>query len=89
MAKERMVTRRVIESKTYDVYKVDGTQLVLIDTIEEKGKISEKELAKTYGVEKVVLVFKEEKKAVYGVPVSVFMEHAVKIEDTDTEQENN
>jgi ribosome-binding protein aMBF1 (putative translation factor) len=86
MAKERMVTRKVIEAKKYNVYEMAGTTLNLLDTIEDKGKLSERELAKKYGVEKVVIDCIEEKKAVYGVPVSEFMKIAVKIED-ETPQE--
>lgn len=87
MAKERMVTRKVIESKKYNVYKMEGLNLTLLDTIEEKGKISEKELAKKYKVDKVVIDCVEEKKITYGMTVSDFMEYAVVIEDTEEKEE--
>lgn len=77
MAKERFVTRRVIDSKTYDIYEMKGTNLIKLDTIEAKGKLSETELAKQYGVDKVVIDLVSEKKSVYGVPVPKFMEIAV------------
>ena len=77
MAKERYVTRRVIDSKTYDIYEMKGTNLIKLDTIEAKGKLSETELAKQYGVDKIVIDLVSEKKSVYGVPVSKFMEIAV------------
>lgn len=80
MAKERNVTRTVIESKKYNVYKMEGLKLVLLDTIEEKGKISEKELAKTYKVDKVILDCVEETKVTYGMTVTDFMAHAVIID---------
>jgi len=83
MAKERNVTRTVIESKKYNVYKMEGLTLVLLDTIEEKGKISEKDLAKKYKVDKVILDLVEEKKVTYGMTVTDFMAHAVVIEDTE------
>jgi hypothetical protein len=86
MAKERMVTRRVIESKKYKVYEMKDMQLTELDTIEEKGKISEKELAKKYKVDKVVIDCIEEKKVVYGMPVSEFMKYATIVEDEETEQ---
>ena len=93
MAKERMVTRKVIESKTYNVYKVEGTELIFLETIETKGRPSERELEKKHNVNKVVCTLVDEKKAVYGMPVSQFMEGAqfIRYEDTDdnTESENN
>lgn len=81
MARERQVTRTVIESKKYNVYKMEGLKLVLLDTIDEKGKISEKELAKKYEVEKVILDLVEEKKVTYGMTVTEFMKYAVIIEE--------
>jgi ribosome-binding protein aMBF1 (putative translation factor) len=85
MAKERMVTRKVIESKKYKVYQMDGLKLVELDTIEEKGKVSEKELAKKYEVDKVVIDCIEEKKITYGMAVSEFMKYAVVVEDEEKE----
>jgi len=82
MSKERNVTRTVIESKKYNVYKMEGLQLVLLETIEEKGKISEKELAKKHNVDKVILDCVEEKKVTYGMTVTDFMSHAIVIEET-------
>lgn len=95
MAKERMVTRKVIESKKYNVYKVEGTELKFLETIETKGRPSERELEKKHNVEKVVCTLVDEKKAVYGMPVSQFMEGAkfIKYEEPDKveneESENN
>jgi ribosome-binding protein aMBF1 (putative translation factor) len=80
MAKQRMVTRKVIESKRYNVYKMENLQLVLLDTIDEKGKISEKELAKKYEVDKVVIDCIEETKVTYGMPVSEFMKYAIVVD---------
>lgn len=81
MAKERMVTRKVIDTKTYKVYKMEGLQLVELGTIEEKGKVSEKELAKKYEVDKVIVDCVEEKKVTYGMTVTDFMKYAVIVED--------
>ena len=83
MAKERMVTRKVIDAKKYNVYKMEGTTLTLLDTIEEKGKVSEKELAKKYEVDKVIVDCVEEKKVTYGMTVSEFMKYAVVVEDEE------
>lgn len=88
MPKERMVTRKVIESKKYDVYKMEGTQLTLLETIEEKGKVSEKELAKKHKVDKVVIDCVEEKKITYGMTVSEFMKYAVIVEDESETAKN-
>lgn len=81
MSKERMVTRKVIDAKKYNVYKMEGITLTLLDTIEEKGKVSEKELAKKYEVDKVIIDCVEEKKVTYGMTVSEFMKYAVVVED--------
>lgn len=83
MAKERMVTRKVIEAKKYNVYKMEGLNLTLLATIEEKGKVSEKELAKKYKVDKVVIDCIEEKKVTYGMTVSEFMKYAQLVEDEE------
>lgn len=93
MAKERMVTRKVIESKKYNVYKVEGTKLKFLEQIETKGRPSERELEKKHGVSKVVCTLVDEKKAVYGMPVSKFMEGAkfIRYEEPEenAESENN
>lgn len=86
MAKERMVTRTVIESKTYQVYSMEGTTLTPIDTIETKGKLSERELEKKYQVKKVVIDCIAEKKATYGVPVNEFMELATRLDDQEEKE---
>jgi hypothetical protein len=86
MAKERTV----IESKTYNVYKMEGLTLVLLETIEEKGKVSEKDLAKKHNVDKVILDCTAEKKITYGMSVTDFMSQAKVIEDEQqTETPNN
>lgn len=83
MSKTSYVTRRVIENKEYKVYKVEGTQLELLDTIEIKGKVSERELAEKFGVSKVFVDCVKENKSIYGVPVDEFMKIAVKLEKED------
>jgi hypothetical protein len=82
MANERMVTRKVIESKTYQVYSLVDGGLTPIKTIEAKGKVSERELEKELKVAKVVLVPISEKKITYGMPVSEFMKYAKVVEET-------
>ena len=42
MADVKMVTRRVVKSNTYKVYKVEGTTLIEIGEEKVKGKVSEK-----------------------------------------------
>ena len=70
------VTRRVMSTKTVVVYKLAGTNLEKLDTIEVDGKINEGELAKKYNVKKVVTVVTEQKQKIYGVPIEKFMEIA-------------
>ena len=89
MAKERMVTRKVIESKKYNVYKVDGTKLEFLEQIETKGRPSERELEKKHDVDKVVCTVVEEKKAVYGMPVSEFMKYAKFIKYDNEDNDNS
>lgn len=88
------VTRRVIEKRTVKVYSLENGTLTELDTLDIKGKISEKELAEKYKVKNVVTEVIEEEKAVYGVPVDKFMEIAVRVdkaEETEktVEKENN
>jgi hypothetical protein len=83
MSKMRMVTRTVIDSKKYQVYQMVGTQLKPLDVIEGKGKISERDLAKKYNVDKVVLVCIEENKITYGMPVDEFMKYAQIVENEE------
>jgi hypothetical protein len=85
---EKMVTRRVLGSKVYNVYEFDEKtlQATLLETIETKGKVSEKELAEKHKVEKVVVQLVKENKEVYGMPVDEFMKYAVKIKKEDSEE---
>ena len=89
MAKERMVTRKVIESKKYNVYKVEGTELKFLEQIETKGRPSERELEKKHDGDKVVCTVVEEKKAVYGMPVSEFMKYAEFIKYDNEDNDNS
>lgn len=76
MAKERNVTRTIIESKTYEVYKKEGLNLTLLETIETKGKLSEKELAEKHKVDKVFINPVKENKVTYAMTVDEFMKYA-------------
>jgi hypothetical protein len=92
MAKERMVTRKVISSKKYQVYSMEGTELTPIKVVEAKGKVSERELEKELKVKKVVLAPIEETKLTYGMTVDEFMKYAklIKTETLDgTEDEKD
>lgn len=79
MADVKMVTRRVVKSNTYKVYKVEGTTLIEIGEEKVKGKVSEKELCKKYNVPKVVVDCVATDKAIYGMPVDEFMKYAKEI----------
>jgi hypothetical protein len=76
MAKERMVTRKVIESRKYQVYSMEGTELKPIKVIEAKGKVSERELEKELEVKKVVIAEISATKLTYGMTVDEFMKSA-------------
>ena len=90
MASERNVTRTIIDSKTYQVFSLEKGQLLPLKTIETKGKVSEKKLAKELGVKKVVLVPIAENKVTYGMPVNEFMKYAVVIDEkTMIDREEN
>ena len=87
MAKQKsnMVTRRVVESRTYDIYSnVDG-QLTKIDTRTISGRVNTSELAEEYKVDKVVTVEVSVNKKVYGVPIDEFMKIAVEVEQEQEE----
>lgn len=77
--KTNMVTRRVVESRTYDIYEVNGDKFTKLDTIAISGRVKEKELAEKYGVEKVTAIEIAVNKKVYGVPIDKFMELAVEV----------
>lgn len=77
---ERNITRKVLKEKTYNVYKMEGTSLVLLETIGAKGKVSEKELAEKHGVKQVVLVPTQEKYETYVMTVEEFMKYATLVE---------
>jgi hypothetical protein len=89
MAQERMVTRKVIESKTYQVYSLVDGVLKELKQITAKGKVSERELEKELKVDKVVLVPISEKKVTYGMKVSDFMKYAKVVEETDDSKEKD
>lgn len=84
--RSNMVTRRVVESRTIDVYKFENGQVEKIDTIEVSGKVSEIELAKKYNVNKVMIDVVKENKVTYGLDIDTFMAQAVRIE-SDEENE--
>ena len=89
MAKQKsnMVTRRVVESRTYDIYSnVDG-QLTKIGTKTISGRVNTSELAEEYKVDKVVLAEVSVNKKVYGVPIDEFMKIAVEVLQEQEEQE--
>lgn len=71
--KTNMVTRRVIVSRTYDIYSVEGESMKKIDTREIKGRVNTKSLASEYNVPLVVAVEIAINKKVYGVPIDDFM----------------
>lgn len=88
--KTNMITRRVIESRTYEVYEVVNGEFKLLGTETLSGRVNDAKLAEQYSVEKVVTVEIAVNKKVYGVPVEDFMAIAVDITaDEETTQTEN
>lgn len=83
--KSNYVTRRIVESKTVKIYSLENGELSELDTIEVKGKLSEKELAKKYNVNNIVTEVVAEDNATYGVPIDKFMEIAERLDNKETE----
>lgn len=79
---ERMVTRKVISNKVVNVYELTDGTTKFLGTENLRGKIAEKELAKKYGVDKVVTEVIKTDFITYGLPVSKFMELATPINET-------
>jgi hypothetical protein len=75
-----MVTRRVVESRTYDIYEVSGAEFKPLGEKTIIGRVKGNDIAKEYKVKKVVLVEKAVNKKIYGVPVEDFMKIAVEVE---------
>lgn len=89
MKKEQFITRRVIESTIYNVFEVAGESLNKLGEIEAKGKVSQKDLQKQFNTKnQIITSIKEQKKAKYVVPVDVFMQIAIKLEDNKGELDN-
>lgn len=88
--KTNMVTRRVIESRTYEIYEVKDGNFNLLGVETLSGRVNENNLAKQYKVAKVVAIEKSVNKKIYGVPIDEFMKIAVEVssevicEDTDS-----
>ena len=80
--KTNMVTRRVIESRTYNIFSLDNETMTKLDTIDIKGRVNEKELAKKYNVDKVAVIEIAVTKKVYGVPIDEYMKLAKEISCT-------
>lgn len=87
MAKTNMVTRRVVESRNYNVFKVEGETLTKVGETTIKGRPKEEEIAKEFKVDKVVLVETSVNKKVYGVPVEEFMKIAVEVTKEEKDEE--
>jgi len=81
MSKTQYITRKVVESRIIKVMKIVGTNLEELDTITVSGRVKEVELAKKYGVDKVVTIEVAKNEVVYGVPVDKFMEIAMIMND--------
>jgi hypothetical protein len=81
--KEKMVTRTVTESMEVKVYAFTKGQTELKATItvtELPKKTEQKELAKKYGCDSVILEVVKENNVTYECPVSVYMANAKRVE---------
>lgn len=75
----KMVTRKIVKEKTYDVFSLENGELIKKGTKTTKGRISERELEKELGIEKVIVKETKAVYATYGMPVDDFMKHAIEI----------
>lgn len=80
MARERLVTRKIVENRTMKVYSIENGNLTELETITVKGKVSEKDFAKKHGVQSVVFEIIDVKTATYGMLVDDFMKHATRLD---------
>lgn len=85
--KTNYVTRRCVEKRVIDVFSLKNGKLTKLETLETKGKISQKELAKKHGVDNVVLEVVKEERAVYGVPIDEFMKIAKRVDNVEESEE--
>lgn len=85
---EKMITRRVVEGRTYNVYGGDVNGMKLLETITSKEKPNEKELKKKHNVSLIVIDCVSIKKAIYGVSVEEFMKIAKKVKEKDVDIDN-
>lgn len=73
---ERQVTRKIVKEKDYRVLSLEDGKLIDKGIITRKGRISEKELEKELGIEKVVLQEIKAVYATYAMSVDEFMKYA-------------
>ena len=82
MAKSTKVTREISKEITYDVLQVlpDGSTKKIGEHV-AKGKFSNKELAKTYGLSNVLTVPRKRTMVTYAMEIEDFMTLATKIKE--------
>lgn len=85
---QKYVTRKIVKEKEYLVLSLENGALIQKGTRKAKGRISERELEKELGIDKVVLKELKATYVTYGVPVEKFMEIAdeLKIEEVIKEE---
>lgn len=86
--RRNMVTRRVTVGRIIDVYKFGNGKIELLERIQVTGRPNEKELAKKYGVEKVMVDEVDTVKATYGLDIDTFMSQAVLLEDEEVAEDS-
>lgn len=85
--KSNMVVRRVNQCKVCDIYSFKNGETKLLGRREITTKINETEIAKEFGVDKVIIDVVETKQARYGLDIDTFMSLAVLLTDEDEVEE--
>lgn len=79
--KERLVTRKIVESKTYRVLTIENGETKVLEVLTTKGRVSTVAMAKKHGVRQVFLEEVDAVYKTYAMTVSDFMELARPIEE--------
>ena len=85
--KSNMVVRRVNQCKVCDIYSFKNGEAKYLGRREITTKINETEIAKEFGVDKVIIDVVETKQARYGLDIDTFMSLAVLLTDEDEVEE--
>ena len=81
----KLVTTKVVVSRTYDIYRIHQGQTEKLDTITSEERPVKLELSKKYGVKTTEIVIEEVGRVTktYGLPVDEFLKLATEISETE------